>query len=152
MKTAIALDLAFETIKKIALEFHYLAAAQTSHVDVIALRAAFVKMLFPLHVHEVEFIDQSMTFEKAERAINSNAVDSGIQFAGVTKNLRGVEMLLSCFHHAEDGASLVRQSHATRRQCSLQSPRGFGFRKRHMKLSCNKRNANAQEKQSQMKN
>ena len=132
METAIALNLAFETIEKIALEFHYLAAAQASHVDVIALRTALVKMLFPLHVHEIEFIDQSMALQKSERAIDRNAVNAGIQLACVAENLRGVEMLLSCFHHTENRASLVRQSHATRGQCGLQSTRRFGFRERHI--------------------
>ena len=57
MKAAIALDLTFETIEEIALEFHDLPATKACHVNVIALGASFVEMLLALHVHEIEFID-----------------------------------------------------------------------------------------------
>ena len=65
VESAITLDLTLETVEEIALEFHDLPATQACHVNVIALGTAFVKMLLPLHVHEIEFIDQSMTLEKA---------------------------------------------------------------------------------------
>jgi len=112
MEAAIALDLAFEAVEKIALEFHDLSATKTCHVNVIALRTAFVKMLFSLHVHQIEFVDQSVTLEQAEGAIDGNAVNSGIQFARVAENLRGIQMLLGGFNHNEDGTSLMCQSNA----------------------------------------
>ena len=131
VESAIALNLTFEAVEKITLEFHDLPATKACHVDVIALRTAFVKMLFPLHVHEVEFIDQPMTFEQAEGAVDGNAVNSGIQFAGMAQNLCGVEMLFSSFYHAQNSASLMRESNAARGERSLQSTRRFAFGKRH---------------------
>jgi hypothetical protein len=112
VEQAIALDLAFEAVEEIALEFHDLSAAQTGHMDVIALGTAFVKMLFPLHVHEIEFINQSMAFEKPESAIDGDTVNARIEFARVAKNLCSIEVLLSSFHDAQYGPSLVRQSNA----------------------------------------
>lgn len=112
VESAIALDLAFEAVEEIAFEFHDLSATKACHVNMIALRATLIEVLFTLHVHEIEFIDQSMTLEKAERAIDGNAINSRIQFASVPENLRGVEVLLGGFHHAENGAPLVSQSNA----------------------------------------
>jgi hypothetical protein len=51
VKTAVALDLAFESIEKVALEFGNPAAAQASHVNVIALRAPLVIMFLSVQVH-----------------------------------------------------------------------------------------------------
>ena len=50
MKLAIALDLALDAIEQVALEFLHFPATQAGHVHVIALRTAFVKMPFPLHM------------------------------------------------------------------------------------------------------
>jgi len=110
VEAAIALDLTFEAIEKIALEFHDLAAAQAGHVDVIALWTALIKMFLTLHMHEIEFVDQTMPLEKAERTVDSNAVNPGVEFARVTENLCSVEMLLCRFHDAKNRASLVGQS------------------------------------------
>ncbi len=112
VEAAIALNLALEPVEEIAFEFHDLSTAQARHVNVVPLRTTLIKMLFPLHVHEIEFIDQSMALEKAERAIDGNAVDSRVQFARVTQNLGRVEVLLRSFYDAEDGASLMRQANA----------------------------------------
>src|SRR5207245_6552508 len=51
MELALALDLPFETVEKIALELQDFPATQACHVQMIALRSALVKMLLPLEVH-----------------------------------------------------------------------------------------------------
>src|SRR5207245_11750118 len=51
MELALALDLPFETVEKIALELQDFPATQACHVQMIALRPTFVKMLLPLEVH-----------------------------------------------------------------------------------------------------
>jgi hypothetical protein len=137
VEAAVALNLAFQAVEKITLKFHDFATAQARHMNVISLGTALVEMFFTLHVHEIEFIDQAMAFEKAESAVHRHAVDSWIEFAGVSQNLRGVEMLLRSFHHAQDRSSLMSEAYAARGERSLQSTRGFGCGKRHMKLSCN---------------
>ena len=128
MKTAIALNLAFQAIKKIAFEFHNLAAAQTGHVDVIALRAALVKVFLTLHVHEIELVDKSLPFEEIQRPIDGNAIDLRIELAGATENLAGIEVLLGGFDDAEDGAALARHAQASRHELSLQSTGNFSLR------------------------
>lgn len=57
VEAALALDLALQPIEKIALELRNFPAAQAGHVDVIAMRTAFVEMLLALHMHEVEFVN-----------------------------------------------------------------------------------------------
>jgi hypothetical protein len=63
VKLAITLNLSLEPFEQIALEFHNLAASQAGHVDMVPLRTALVIMLFPLHVHEIKLIHQTMSFE-----------------------------------------------------------------------------------------
>jgi hypothetical protein len=131
VEAAIALDLSFETVEEIAFKFHDLPATQARHVNVIALRPSLIEVFLALHVHEVEFIDQAVALEEAERAIDGNAVNSGIQFAGVPENLRGIKMLFGGFDDAKNGPPLVSKTNAARSERSLQSARCFGFGKRH---------------------
>jgi len=129
MKSAVALNLALQTVEQIALEFHNLAAAQAGHVDMIALRPALIEVFLALHVHEIELIDQSMALQQTERAVHGNPIDLRIQFARATENLAGVEVLFGSFDDAENRASLPRHAQAARHQFSLQPSRSFGLRK-----------------------
>ena len=128
MEAAVALDLSLKPVEEIAFEFRDLAAAQAGHMDVVTLRTALVVMLLSLHVHEIEFIDQAMSLEQSEGAIDGDAVDVGIKAAGVAQDLAGVEMLFSGFDHAENGATLVGHAQAAGHQFGLQASRGFGLR------------------------
>lgn len=60
VKLAISLNLSLKAIEQIALELRNLTATQASHVNVVPLRAAFVEMLFTLHVHKIQFIHETM--------------------------------------------------------------------------------------------
>ena len=51
VEVAITLNLSFQPVEQIAFKFGNLAATQASHVYVVALRASFIEMLLPLHVH-----------------------------------------------------------------------------------------------------
>jgi hypothetical protein len=51
MKTAVALDLSFESVEKVTFELGDFATAQACHMDVITLGPPFVEVLLPLHVH-----------------------------------------------------------------------------------------------------
>src|SRR5215472_417350 len=104
VKSAVALDLSLEAIEEIAFEFGDLATAKASHMDVIALGATFVVMFFALEVHEVELVDQAVALEEIESAIDGDAVDLGIQFAGFAEDLGGVEVLFGGLDDAQDGA------------------------------------------------
>jgi hypothetical protein len=131
VKAAITLDLAFETVEKVTLKLHDLAAAQARHVNMIALRTPLVKMLLTLHVHQIKFVDQPVALQEVERAVNRHAVNSGIQSLGMAEDLRRIEVLLRRFDDAEDSATLVRQANSAGGENGLQSSWGFGFRQRH---------------------
>jgi hypothetical protein len=127
VEAAVALDLSLQSVEEITLEFRDLAAAQAGHVDVVTLRAALVKMFFSLHVHEIEFIDQAVPLEQTEGAVDGDAVDVGIEAAGVAQDLAGVEVLFGGFDHAQDGAALMRHAEAAGHQFGLQASGGFGL-------------------------
>jgi hypothetical protein len=60
VKLTLALDLPFEPLEQIAFEFCDFAAAQARHMNVVTLRAALIKVLLALHVHQVEFVNQAV--------------------------------------------------------------------------------------------
>ncbi|HEX7895572.1 MAG TPA: hypothetical protein VF447_15340 [Terriglobales bacterium] len=113
VKLAVALNLALQAVKEIAFEFKDFTAAQAGHVDVIALRTALIEVLLALHVHEIEFVNESMALEQFERAVHGHAIDPCVQLAGVPQDLRRIQVLLGGFNHAQDGAALVRQPHTS---------------------------------------
>lgn len=127
VETAFALNLALQPVEKVAFEFRDLPATQAGHVDVIALRSAFIEMLLSLHVHKVEFIHQSVPFQKTESAINGDPVYAGIDLSCLTKNLSGVQMLLGSFDHAQNCPALVRETKTARHQFRLKIPGSFGL-------------------------
>ncbi len=100
VKAAIALDLSLQAVEESAFEFGDLSASQAGHMDVVPLRSSLVKMLLTLHVHEIKLVHQAMSLEEAQRAINRYPVDVRIQFARMTENLAGIEMLFSGLNHA----------------------------------------------------
>jgi mannose/fructose/N-acetylgalactosamine-specific phosphotransferase system component IIC len=57
VEMAIPLDLAFQAVKQIALELGNASASKASHMDVIALWASLVKVLLPLQMHQIEFVN-----------------------------------------------------------------------------------------------
>ena len=127
VEVAVALDLALEAVEEVAFEFHDFSAAQAGHVDVVALWPALVVMLFALHVHEVELVDQPVALEQVDGAIDGDFIDLGIQFAGFAQDLAGVEVLLGRFHDGEDGAALAGHAQAAGHEFGLQAPGLLGF-------------------------
>ncbi len=141
MEPAVTLDLSLKPFEQIALEFHNAATAQTSHMDVVTLRTALVIMLFSLQVHKIKFIDEAMSFEQSQGAVDGYAVNARIKAARMPQDLAGIEMLFSGLDYAENGATLAGHAQAARHQFCLQSSRGFGLRQGHDRLllipSCN---------------
>jgi hypothetical protein len=112
VEAAVALDLSFEAVEEIAFKFHDLATTKARHVDVIALRAPLVEMLLALHVHEIEFVNQSVALQQLQGAVNRNSIDLGIKLPGMAQNLCGIKMLLGVFDHAKNCAALPSQAKA----------------------------------------
>jgi hypothetical protein len=132
VEAAVALNLTFQTIKQVAFKFCDLATAEASHVNVVALRAAFIEMLFAFHVHEIKFVNQAVTLEQIESAIDGNPIDLRIDFAGPAENLASVEMLFGGFDDAENGAALAGHAQAAGHQFRLESARNLGLWQGHI--------------------
>jgi hypothetical protein len=128
MEAAVSLNLPLQAIKEITFEFRNLAAAQARHVDVVPLGAAFVEVFLALHVHEIEFVNQPVSLEQSERAVNRDPVNLRVQPAGAPQQLAGIEVLLGGFHHTENGAALARHAQPPRHQFRLEASRDLGFR------------------------
>lgn len=119
MELALALNLSLEAIEESAFEFHDASTAEAGHVDVIALRSAFIKMLFTLHVHEIELVDEAVTLEEIQSPVHGDAIYVWVETPRVAQDLAGVEMLLGGFDDAEDLAALACETNSTRRQFGL---------------------------------
>src|SRR5205809_7536601 len=63
MELALALDLPFETVEKIGLGLQDFPASQACHVQTIALRSAFVKMLLRLELNCIPCFAQAGPLE-----------------------------------------------------------------------------------------
>ena len=127
VEPAFTLNLSFQAVEQVALEFADLAAAQACHVNVIPLRATLVIMLFALHVHEVKLIDQPVPLEQSEGAIDRDSVHSRIDSASSAEKLAGIQMLLRSLHHAQNGAALAGHAQAARHKFGLQPAGCFGL-------------------------
>jgi len=141
VELALALNLAFQPLEEIALELLNFTAAQAGHVEMIAVGSPLIIVLFALKMHQIKLVDQPVALEKAQRAVDGDAVNPGIEFAGLAEKLAGVQMGLGGLHDLENGASLAGHTEASRHQFGLKASRSFGLRQRHsefqMKTSCN---------------
>jgi hypothetical protein len=131
VKAAVTLDLSLEPIEEVALKLKNLSAAQAGHVNVVTLRTSFVKVFFALHMHQVEFVNQSVSLQQFQGAVHGDTINTGINLAGVAEDLRSVEMLLRSLNHAENCFALVREAQSPRGQSRLQTTGSFSFGKGH---------------------
>src|ERR1700682_334086 len=92
---------------------------------------AFVEVFLALHMHQVEFVNQAVPFQKSKRAVDRDPVNLRVETAGTPQQLAGIEVLLGGFHHAEDGAALTRHAQSARHEFSLQTSRNLGFGQWH---------------------
>jgi hypothetical protein len=61
VKAAISFQLVFQCLESLADKLSDLPAPETCHVDMIAAQLALVEMAFAVQMHEVEFIDQTLS-------------------------------------------------------------------------------------------
>lgn len=134
MESAIGFDLLLEFVELIADEFGDFSATQARHVYVIFPQLALVIMALAVEVHEIEFVDQSVTFEQAESAIHGAAIDTGVEALRLPQNLACVQMLVGGFDDAQNRAALLSHPNAALGEMRLQMSRYFGLRKRHSSL------------------
>jgi hypothetical protein len=141
MEAAVPLDLTFQAVEQVTLEFRNLATAQARHVNVVPLGAAFVVVFLALHVHEIEFVNQTMSLEQSQGAIDSDPVNLGIEAAGAAQQLTGVKVLLGGLDHAQNRAALARHAQSARHQFRLQASWNLSLGQWHeesfLQLGCN---------------
>jgi hypothetical protein len=119
VEPAFTLDLSLEAIEKVTFEFRDFATTQTSHVDMVTLRTPLVKMLFALHMHQVEFVHQAVTFQQVQGAINSDAINLRIQLPRLPQYLAGIQVLLGGFYDAKNRAPLMSHSQSAGHEFGL---------------------------------
>src|SRR5262249_54161378 len=128
VKLTVALYLALQPVKEVAFELNYLPAPQASHVDMVTLRASFVEVLLALQVHKIQFIDQPVPFEQIERAIDGYAINSGINFSGLPKNLTCIQVLFGGLDDTQNRLPLMRHAQSPGHKFGLKPARSFGLR------------------------
>jgi hypothetical protein len=109
---AIVGDLTFQLLEEAGLEFSDFAAAQAGDVDVIARSMGFVVMLIAAEMEEIEFVDQAMALQEIEGAIDSDAMDMGIDALRALEDFVGGEVALGAVHHLKEDAPLTREADA----------------------------------------
>ncbi len=75
---AVAGDLGFELLVEFAFEFADLATADAGYVNVVAWAVALVEMAVAAEVQEIELVNEAMTLQEIQRAIDGYARDSRI--------------------------------------------------------------------------
>jgi hypothetical protein len=134
-ESAVLLHLSLQPLKAVTHKLCDLPAAQTRHVNVVALQLALVVVSLAVDVHQVEFIDQPLPLEQSQRSVHRAAIDAGIQFLRLPQNLAGIQMLARSFHYAQDGTPLLGHADPALREVCLQSARHFSLRKWHRNSS-----------------
>jgi hypothetical protein len=112
MKLAIALHLSLDAIEQITLKFLNFAATEASHVHVIALWTALVKVPVTLEVHQVKLIHQPLALQEAQRPIYGHAIYIGVYPDGLTKDLRSVQVLLGSLDNLQNDTTLSRHANS----------------------------------------
>ena len=112
MKLAIPLHLSLGAIEQITLELLNFAATEASHVHVIALWTALVKVPVTLEVHQVKLIHQPLALQEAQRPIYGHAIYIGVYPDGLTKDLRSVQVLLGSLDNLQNDTTLSRHANS----------------------------------------
>ena len=100
-------------------------------MEMFTRRLAFVEMFLALQVHQVQFVDQSVSLQQTKRAVNRDSIDGGILALRFAQDLTGVEMAVGRLHDVQDGAALARDADAAAGEFRNQVSRSFSVRQRH---------------------
>jgi hypothetical protein len=90
-------------------------------VDVVAWAMAFVEVAVAAKVKKIELVDEAVSLEEIECAIDGDARDFGIDFLCAVEDFAGVEVATSGFHYLEKDAPLAGDANAARTEFALQT-------------------------------
>lgn len=74
-------DLALELLKQGTAVFLNLAALQACEVNVILLGSDLVVVLFPIQMHEIEFVNESQPLQLLDGPVHGGAVDTWLSLS-----------------------------------------------------------------------
>lgn len=106
------LDLALQPLKKRALNLQHPTAPLTGEMHMILVGPSLIIMARPVHMHEVEFIDNAQFLQRLQGAVNCCQVQPRHSFLGASQNLRRVEMLTSLLENLGDYSPLPGEAEA----------------------------------------
>jgi hypothetical protein len=110
-------DLALQLFEQDAFKLRYLAAAQARHMKMVATRAPFVEVAFAFDMHKVEFIDQTLPFQKGKCPIHGYTIDARINLLCFSQDLGSVEVAVGCLDDPHNDSPLSR--HADTARCKI---------------------------------
>ena len=109
---AVAGDLGFQLLVEFAFELADFAAADAGDMDMVARAVAFVEVAIAAEMQEIEFVDEALTLQEIQRAIDGYAGYAWIEFLGALENFVGVEVAAGGVHDLEQDAALTREANA----------------------------------------
>jgi hypothetical protein len=112
---ALLLHFPLELGEQDTLKLRYLATAYASHMQVFAASASLVKMPFAFHMHEIEFIYETLALQESQCAVHGNAVHPVIESLRLAQNLCCIQMAIGRLDDADDNPPLIRDADSARR-------------------------------------
>jgi hypothetical protein len=82
LNVAVAGDLVFELFVEARFKFADFTAAEAGYVDVIAWAVGFVIVTVATKVEKIEFVDESLTFEEVDGAVDGDQMDVLVDMPG----------------------------------------------------------------------
>lgn len=121
----VALDLLHQLFIELTLKFPDLAATEACHVDVVTRAAALVIVPFPTEMKQVQLVDEPVTLQKVNRAVNRNARHFWIDSLCAAEDIACCEMLAGRLHYLQQRAALSCEADSAGCQGLLEPPRRF---------------------------
>src|ERR1017187_945036 len=89
---ALAFNLTFELFEQRTFKFLNAPALQAGQVDVLTRSFRFIVVLPAFQVHQVQFIDKSVSFKQGKGSIDGNFIKRGILIFGALPEGDGVKV------------------------------------------------------------
>ena len=101
LKAEVTLDLFAHLLQQVAEELLDFAAAQANHVGMFLFQARFVIVLVAVMMHQVQLVHQAAGLQQLECAVDGDAVELRIFFAGELVEALGVQVLAGLIDQIE---------------------------------------------------
>ena len=106
-------DLPLQPLERGTVKLFDLSAMEARQMEMILLCLDLVIMLFPVQVHQVQFIDQPQAFEQFKGPVHGRAIDVGVPLASASQQRGSVEMGVCLLDGFDQRAPLRGQTNAS---------------------------------------